>query len=50
MERLRAALEKKARRVKKRVATRATKGSMERRLQAKRVTAQKKRLRTPPDE
>jgi protein subunit release factor B len=50
MERLRAALEKKARKVKKRVATRATKGSVERRLQAKRVTGQKKKLRTLPDD
>ena len=50
MERLRIALEKKARRAKKRIATRVPKGAVERRLQAKRVTAQKKRLRTSPDE
>ena len=50
LERLRVALEKKAHKAKKRIATRATKGSVERRLQEKKVTAQKKRLRAFPDD
>ena len=50
MERLRAALEKRAHKVKKRIATKAPKGSVERRLQEKKATAQKKKLRAPPGE
>jgi protein subunit release factor B len=50
LERLRIALEKREHKAKKRIATRATKGSVERRLQEKKSTAQKKRLRTIPVE
>ena len=50
LERLRIALEKRLHKAKKRIATKATKGSVERRLQEKKVTAQKKRLRTIPAE
>ena len=45
MERLRAALEKRSRKVKKRIATRATKGSVERRLTAKKQHGDKKQQR-----
>jgi ribosome-associated protein len=50
LERLRIALEKREHKAKKRIATRATKGSVERRLQEKKATAQKKKLRTIPAE
>src|SRR5512138_854991 len=45
LERLRLALEKRERKVKKRVATRATKGSVERRLTAKKQHGDKKKQR-----
>ncbi|HZV82098.1 MAG TPA: peptide chain release factor-like protein [Geobacteraceae bacterium] len=45
LERLRLALEKRERKVKKRIATRATKGSVERRLTAKKQHAEKKKHR-----
>ncbi len=46
MERLRAALEKRNRKVKKRIATKVTKGAKERRLTAKKLVGEKKRLRS----
>lgn len=46
MERLRAALEKRNRKVKKRIATKVTKGAKERRLTAKKQLGEKKRLRS----
>jgi protein subunit release factor B len=46
MERLRQALEKRARIVKKRLATRVPKRTKEARLTDKRITAEKKRFRT----
>jgi protein subunit release factor B len=45
MERLRALLEKRERKAKKRIATRATKGSVERRITAKKQHAEKKKQR-----
>lgn len=45
MERLRALLEKRERKEKKRIATRATKGSVERRLSAKKQHSDKKKQR-----
>ena len=45
LERLRLALEKRERKVKKRIATRATRGSVERRLSAKKQHADKKKQR-----
>ncbi|HEY6008815.1 MAG TPA: peptide chain release factor-like protein [Geobacteraceae bacterium] len=45
LERLRLALEKRSRKAKKRIATRATKGSVERRLTAKKQHADKKKQR-----
>jgi protein subunit release factor A len=49
MERLRAALEKRNRKVKKRIATKVTKGAKERRLTAKKQLGEKKRLRSTLD-
>jgi len=45
LERLRLALEKRERKVKKRIATRATRGSVERRLSAKKQHGDKKKQR-----
>ena len=49
MERLRAALERRERKVKKRISTRVPKGAKEVRLTDKRLTSEKKRLRTTLD-
>ena len=49
MERLQAALDKRNRKVKKRIATKVTKGAKERRLAAKKLVGQKKKLRTTLD-
>ena len=49
MERLRAALEKRDRRVKKRIATRVPRRTKELRLGEKRVVSEKKRLRATPE-
>jgi protein subunit release factor B len=49
MERLRVALERRERTVKKRLATRVPKRVKEERLTGKRITAEKKRLRTTLD-
>ena len=46
MERLRLALERRERKVKKRISTRVPKRTKEARLTGKRITAEKKRLRT----
>jgi len=46
IHRLRLALEKRARKIKKRIATRVPKGAKEQRLNEKRLVALKKRLRT----
>lgn len=46
MERLRLALEKRERKVRKRIATRVPKRAKEQRLSGKRMTSEKKRLRT----
>ena len=46
MERLRAALERRERKAKKRIATRVPKRAKENRLSGKRITSEKKRLRT----
>lgn len=46
MERLRTALEKRERKIKKRIATRVPRGAKEKRLTEKRIVAQKKKLRT----
>lgn len=46
MERLRAALEKRARKVKKRIATRVPKRAKELRLGEKRIVSEKKKLRS----
>jgi protein subunit release factor A len=46
MDRLRAALEKRNRKAKKRIATKVTKGAKERRLAAKKLVGEKKRLRS----
>ncbi len=45
LERLRLALEKRERKAKKRIATRATRGSVERRLSAKKQHGEKKKQR-----
>jgi len=49
MERLRLALEKRERRVKKRIATRVPRRAKEDRLSAKKIVSQRKRLRTTLD-
>jgi protein subunit release factor B len=49
MERLRVALERRERKVKKRIATRAPKRAKEDRLTGKKITSEKKRLRTTLD-
>ena len=49
MERLRVALERRERKVKKRVATRIPKRTKEARLTDKRISSEKKRLRTTLD-
>lgn len=49
MERLRAALEKRNRTVKKRIATKVSKGQKEKRLTEKRMAALKKRMRRPEE-
>ena len=46
MERLRVALERRERKVKKRISTRVPKRTKEDRLTGKRITSEKKRLRT----
>ena len=48
MERLSQALEKRARKVKKRIATKVTKAEKEKRFFEKRLAALKKRMRSPP--
>ena len=50
LERLKAALEKRERKAKKRIATKVPRGAVEKRLTEKKATAKKKRLRAPPDE
>ena len=45
MNRLRTALEKRERKIKKRIATKVPKGAKEKRLTEKRIVAQKKKLR-----
>ena len=50
MERLKAALEKRERKAKKRIATKVPYRTKEKRLTEKKMTSQKKRLRTSPDE
>jgi protein subunit release factor B len=50
MERLRLALARRERKVKKRISTRVPKRAKEDRLTGKRITSEKKRLRTTPDE
>ncbi len=50
MERLKIALEKRERKVKKRIATKVSQRSKEKRLAGKKATAQKKKLRAPPEE
>ena len=50
MERLKEALEKRERKVKKRIATKVPRNAREKRLAEKKSTSQKKRLRTPPEE
>lgn len=49
MERLRVALERRERKVKKRIATRVPRKAKENRLSGKKITAEKKRLRTTLD-
>jgi protein subunit release factor B len=49
MDRLRAALEKRERKAKKRIATRVPKRAKEERLDGKRIASEKKRLRTTLD-
>lgn len=49
MERLRVALERRERKVKKRISTRVPKRTKESRLSGKRITSEKKRLRTTLD-
>jgi len=49
MDRLRIALEKRERKVKKRIATRVPKKAREERLSEKKIVSQRKRLRTPPE-
>ncbi len=50
MARLKAALEKRERKAKKRIATKVPRRAVEKRLTEKKMTAQKKRLRTSPEE
>jgi ribosome-associated protein len=50
MERLKAALEKRERKAKKRIATKVPNRTKEKRLAEKKATALKKRFRAPPDE
>jgi protein subunit release factor B len=50
MERLKAALLKRQRKAKKRIATTVPRGAVEERLREKKATAQKKKFRAPPDE
>jgi len=49
MERLRAAMEKRNRKVKKRIATKVSKGQKEKRLADKRMAALRTRLRRPEE-
>lgn len=49
MERLRAALERRERKVKKRIATKVPRRAKEVRLSGKKITSEKKRLRTTLD-
>ena len=49
MERLRVALERRERKVKKRIATRVPRRAKENRLSGKKITSEKKRLRTTLD-
>lgn len=49
MERLREALERRSRTVKKRIATRVSKGQKEKRLMEKRMASLRKMLRRPED-
>lgn len=49
MERLRAALERRERKVKKRIATKVPRRAKENRLTGKKITSEKKRLRTTLD-
>jgi protein subunit release factor B len=50
MERLAAALRQRMQKKRKRIATRATKSSIEKRLTVKRITSLKKNLRVKPEE
>lgn len=50
MERLKIALEKRERKAKKRIATKVPHRTKEKRLAGKKATAQKKKLRAPPEE
>jgi len=49
MERLRAALEKRSRKMKKRIATKVSKGQKEKRLAEKRLAALRKKMRRPEE-
>jgi len=49
MARLRKALEKRERKVKKRIATKVSRGAVERRLAEKKIIGQRKKLRTTID-
>jgi protein subunit release factor B len=49
MARLREALEKRERKVKKRIATKVSRGAVERRLSEKKIIGQRKKLRTTLD-
>jgi len=50
MERLAAAFRQRMQKKRKRIATRATKSSIEKRLTVKRITSHKKNLRSKPEE
>ena len=50
LERLKAALEKRERKAKKRIATKVPRSAREKRLTEKKTTAQKKRVRASPEE
>jgi protein subunit release factor B len=50
MERLAAALRKRMQKKRARIATRATRSSVEQRLSGKRITSLRKKLRTKPEE
>ena len=50
MERLRIALEKRERKVRKRIATKVPRGAVERRLQEKKAISQKKKQRSSPED